>query len=169
MRKSILIFLFTVITSVLSLAENFPSKFVKNGNKYKIYSVYNIEDGSDYTPDPQGWMGDIYIYYTDNDSATTFKIEQNRVFLKFVEEEQLFEAEDNIIETTYSINKWGEASDQDGNYGEIFVGTTQDGREFRVVVGYMGKNSDGESLYGFMFLDGVFDNLVWIFDPNEGQ
>lgn len=167
MTKSIFTILFIFLVSSLSYAEMIPSKFVKNGNKYKIYSVFNTEDGTDYTPDPQGWMGDIYIYYIDNDTSTFFKIEQNRVFFKFVAEGQPFEAQDNIIETTYHISKWGEASNQEGDYGEIFVGTTTDGKEFQVIIGCMGQNADGENIYGFMFIDGVFDNLIWIFEPNE--
>lgn len=132
------------------------------GYKYHVSWVHNLQTNEDYNIDEAGFVGDAWINVDDD--YTAIRITQR--LTTYVEGENGYlEADNKNVETTYLIDAAYPAKDKDGDFGISADCKTKSGKKVLVEVTRGGCHSDGKPFYCYQFRDGVFDHLLWCFDP----
>lgn len=134
------------------------------GYKYHVSWVHNFETNEDYEIDEAGFVGDAWICVDED--YKSIRITQRLTTYEMGVNGYL-EANNKNVETTYFIEEAYPAKDGKGNFAISADCKTESGKEVLVEIGLGGHHQDGKPFYYYRFRDGVFDNLIWCFDPSN--
>lgn len=164
MKRFLTLFICTLF-SVFCYSQN-SYKYLKKGI-YNIKTVYNCEDESTTTFDPEGKMGSITITVTPQEISIIQKQiyytpefdESNNVTMKPIEKTEL-----NVKYTIKSINRVIAKSGADA---DVCTCMTEENEECKVYIFPCGHNGNGEELFAFRFVDGIFDDIMYCFTLSD--
>lgn len=160
------VFVITILSVIMPIhgyaQENIKDILFIPGYKYHVSWVHNLQTDEDYEIDEAGFVGDAWIN-VDNDYKA-IRITQ-RLTTYVDRGTGLLEADNKDVETTYFIEAAYPATDKDGNYGISADCKTESGNKVLVELFLAGHLEDGKPFYSYRFKDGVFDQLLWCFEP----
>lgn len=175
MRKCIfrftIIIIIMMVQSIISPMDTFGQDKIEDilftpGYKYHVSWVHNFETNEDYNIDEAGFVGDVWIYV--DKGYQSIRIAQRLTTYKEGNEGYLV-ADNKDVETTYIIEEAYPAKDGNGNFGISADCKTESGKKVLIEISLGGHHQDGEPFYCYRFRDGVFDNLIWCFDPSNRE
>lgn len=163
--KNILTLFICTLFSVFCYSQN-STKYLRKGI-YNITTVYNLEDKSTTTFDPEERMGSMTITVTPQEISIIQKQiyytpefdENNNVTMKPIEKTDL-----NVKYTIKSIHR---ANAKDGTEADMCACMTEENKECNVYIFPCGHNGKGEDVYAFKFVDGIFDNILYCFTLSD--